>query len=426
MRGAGWPDQFGPRRMPPRRLGCVDAVTVVFMSVLGLLAGGGLLLAVTHGRSLERVREILQAGPQGDVEAAARAAVDSRQRGAWEARRSQDELSQVVNLVGSGIVRLDDRMVVAVANGAAHSFLGRTPGGLVGLSAMEAFGDHRIESIALKAREVGWAGGEVTRTGGQTLVVRARRSPIEGFWLIIEDVSELRRLQRIRAEFIDNLSHELRTPLTNVRLLTETLARDLEGLDLPPRIRDGILKIDVESGHLVQMVNELLDLSAIEQGTVPLHLGEVDIGDLVRASLDRVRLFADRQGVPLESAIPADLPPVRGDEERLGQLLVNLLHNAIKFSGSGAVVAVRAIRDDESVVLSVQDHGVGIPSADLARVFERFYKVDKARVRGKGGTGLGLAIVRHVAETHGGRAWVESEEGQGSTFFVSLPAGLSV
>jgi two-component system phosphate regulon sensor histidine kinase PhoR len=412
--------------MPPRRLGCVDALTVVFMSLLGLLAGACLLVAVTRGRSLERLREILQAGPQGDVEAAARAAVDGRQSGAWEVRRSQDELSQVVNLVGSGIVRLDDRMVVAVANGAAHSFLGRSPGGLVGLSAMEAFGDHRIESIALKAREVGWAAGEVTRTGGQTLVVRARRSPIEGFWLILEDVSELRRLQRIRAEFIDNLSHELRTPLTNVRLLTETLARDLEGLDLPPRIRDGILKIDVETGHLVQMVNELLDLSAIEQGTVPLHLGEVDIDELVRASLDRVRLFADRQGVPLESAIPADLPPVRGDEERLGQLLVNLLHNAIKFSGSGAVVAVRAIRDDESVVVSVQDHGVGIPSADLARVFERFYKVDKARVRGKGGTGLGLAIVRHVAETHGGRAWVESVEGQGSTFFVSLPAGLSV
>ena len=150
--------------MPPRRLGCVDALTVVFMSLLGLLAGACLLVAVTRGRSLERLREILQAGPEGDVEVAARAAVDGRQSGAWEARRSQDELSQVVNLVGSGIVRLDDRMVVAVANGAAHSFLGRTPGGLVGLSAMEAFGDHRIESIALKAREVGWAGGEVIRT----------------------------------------------------------------------------------------------------------------------------------------------------------------------------------------------------------------------------------------------------------------------
>ncbi len=396
------------------------------MSLLGLLAGGAMVVALDRGRTLARLRATLDAGPEGNVEAAARAAVEGREIRAWEVRQSRDELSHVVNLIGSGIVRLDDRMVVALANGAAHAFLGRPPGRLVGLSAIEAFGDHRIESIARKAQEVGWASGEVSRTGGQTLIVRARRSPTEGYWLIIEDVSELRRLQRIRAEFIDNLSHELRTPLTNVRLLTETLARDLEGLDVPARIRDGILKIDVESGHLVQMVNELLDLSAIEQGTVPLHLGEVDVGELVRASLERVRLFADRQGVPLESDISADLPAARGDEERLGQLLVNLLHNAIKFSESAAVVIVRAHQDQDRIVMSVEDHGVGIPRPDLARVFERFYKVDKARVRGKGGTGLGLAIVRHVAESHGGRAWVESEEGRGSTFYVELPTSRSI
>jgi two-component system, OmpR family, phosphate regulon sensor histidine kinase PhoR len=404
----------------------VDAPAAVLVSLLGLLAGGAMLVALDRGRTIARLRQTLDVGPGGDVEAAARAAIAGRERAAWEVRRSQDELSHLVGLVGSGIVRLDDRMVVTLANVAGHTFLGRTPGGLVGLSAIEAFGDHRIESIARKAQDVGWASGEVSRTGGQTLVVRARRSPTEGYWLIIEDVSELRRLQRIRAEFIDNLSHELRTPLTNVRLLTETLARDLEGLDLPPRIRDGILKIDVESGHLVQMVNELLDLSAIEQGTVPLHLGEVDVGELIRASLERVRLFADRQGVPLESAVPADLAPARGDEERLGQLLVNLLHNAIKFSGPGAVVVVRAHQEEDTIVMSVEDHGVGIPRADLTRVFERFYKVDKARVRGKGGTGLGLAIVRHVAESHGGRAWVESQEGRGSTFFVALPSSRAV
>jgi two-component system phosphate regulon sensor histidine kinase PhoR len=404
----------------------VDIPTAILLSVLGLLAGGATLVALDRGRTLARLRQALDVGPERDLEAATRSALERHENAAREVRRSDDELAHVINLVGSGIVRLDDRMVVVLANGAAHSFLGRTPGGLVGLSAIEAFGDHRIESIARKAQDVGWASGEVSRTGGQTLVVRARRSPIDGYWLIIEDVSELRRLQRIRAEFIDNLSHELRTPLTNVRLLTETLARDLESLDVPARIRDGILKIDVETGHLVQMVNELLDLSAIEQGTVPLHLGEVDVGGLVRASLERVRLFADRQGVPLESAIPADLPAVQGDEERLGQLLVNLLHNAIKFSGPGAVVVVRARQEEDTIVMSVEDHGVGIPHADLTRVFERFYKVDRARVRGKGGTGLGLAIVRHVAESHGGRAWVESEEGRGSTFHVALPATRSV
>jgi two-component system, OmpR family, phosphate regulon sensor histidine kinase PhoR len=401
----------------------MDLPTLALVALLGVALGGATLLAITRGQALDRVKGILGVGPAGDVDVAARAVIQGRDSALWAARGANEDLAHVINLIGSGIVRLDDRLFVSMANEAADTFLGRGRGELNGLSAIEAFGDHRIEAIATRARDVGWANGEVTRSGGQTLVVRARRSPVEGFWIVMEDVSELRRLQRIRTEFIDNLSHELRTPLTNVRLLTESLARDLERLDLPDRVRDGILKIDVESGHLVQMVNELLDLSTIEQGTVPLHLDAVDVGAVVQGSIDRIRLFADRQGVPLEGAVPADLPPVRGDEERLGQLLINLLHNAVKFSGRGDPVVVRATRDGDGIVLSVEDHGVGIPRAEVDRVFERFYKVDKARVRGRGGTGLGLSIVRHIAETHGGRVWVESTEGRGSTFFVRLPIG---
>ncbi len=401
----------------------MDEPALLFVAVLGVLAGGALLVALGRGQALDRVRETLAAGT-GDIEVAARSAVQERATADWNAGRSREDLAHVVNLVGSGIVRLDDSLVVRLANEAAHAFLDRPAGGLVGLTAMEAFGDHRIDSIVRRARDAGWANGEVASGPGlQALVIRARRSPIEGYWLVMEDVSELRRLQRIRAEFIDNLSHELRTPLTNVRLLTETLARDLDRTDLPPRIRDGIVKIDVESGHLVQMVNELLDLSKIEQGTVALHLDAVEIGEIVLASVERLRLFADRQGVRLETDIEPDLRPVRGDDERIGQMLVNLLHNAVKFSPDGGLVTVHAALVGEEVVISVEDRGVGIPAADLGRVFERFYKVDKARVRGKGGTGLGLAIVRHVAESHGGRAWVESEESRGSTFHIAIPAG---
>ena len=401
----------------------MDNPTLALVALLAVAFGGATLLAITRGRALDRLIGILDVGPAGDVDVAARAAVQARDSAVWAARGTNEDLAHIINLIGSGIVRLDDHLIVSLANEAADTFLGRGRGELNGLSAIEALGDHRIEAIATRARDVGWANGEVTRSSGQTLVVRVRRSPVEGFWMVMEDVSELRRLQRIRTEFIDNLSHELRTPLTNVRLLTESLARDLERIDLPSRVRDGILKIDVESGHLVQMVNELLDLSTIEQGTVPLHLDAVDVGAVVRGSIDRIRLFADRQGVPLEGAVPGDLPPVRGDEERLGQLLVNLLHNAVKFSGQGEPVVVRARRDRDAIVLSVEDHGVGIPRAEVDRVFERFYKVDKARVRGRGGTGLGLSIVRHIAETHGGRVWVESTEGRGSTFFVRLPIG---
>ena len=334
-----------------------------------------------------------------------------------------EELVALVDLIGLGLVRLDQWLVVRLANERAHSLLGRARDSLAGVSAIEAFGDHRVEVILWTALAHGAASAELTLQDGssRSVLLRARHSRSGGAWLALEDVSELRRLQRIRAEFIDNLSHELRTPLTNVRLLTETLALELDATDLPPRIRDGIQKIDVETGHLVQMVTELLDLSRIEQGSSPLHFEDVDIAALARACVERVRLFAERHGVALRTELPGGLPPVRGDEDRLGQLLVNLLHNAVKFSPPAGSVVVRARPGPEEVVVSVADQGVGIPRADIERVFERFYKVDKARVRGQGGTGLGLAIARHIAESHGGRIWAESEEGVGSTFSFAIP-----
>jgi two-component system phosphate regulon sensor histidine kinase PhoR len=254
--------------------------------------------------------------------------------------------------------------------------------------------------------------------------MRARRAPDGGVTLILEDVSELRRLQRIRTEFIDNLSHELRTPLTTVSLLAETLTREAEaaGDALPLRMRDRIGKIEVETGHLVQMVNELLDLSRIESGSSLGPLEDVDLASLANDATERLRLFAERQAVTLHVEVATRVPTVRGDPARLEQVLVNLVHNAVKFSPDGGDVAVAVHEAGETVVVSVTDHGVGIPRAAKDRIFERFYKVDRARVRGEaGGTGLGLAIARHVIEQHHGRIWVESTEGVGSTFSFALP-----
>jgi two-component system phosphate regulon sensor histidine kinase PhoR len=149
-------------------------------------------------------------------------------------------------------------------------------------------------------------------------------------------------------------------------------------------------------------------------------LDEVDLGRLALASVERLRLFAERQGVELRTEAPEVVPPVRGAEDRLGQVLINLLHNAVKFSPDGGEVIVRVEPNAREVIVSVEDHGIGIPKTDLPRIFERFYKADKARRRG-GGTGLGLAIARHVVEAHGGRIRVESVEGRGSTFSFALP-----
>jgi two-component system phosphate regulon sensor histidine kinase PhoR len=251
---------------------------------------------------------------------------------------------------------------------------------------------------------------------------------MHGTWVVLEDVSELRRLQQIRTEFVDNLSHELRTPLSTVSLLAETLARDAEaaGDGVPPKMRDRIVKIEVETGHLVQMVNELLDLARIESGGPLVLIDDIDLGRVAAESAERLRLFAERQGLRLVVDVPDGLPRVRGDEARIGQVVVNLLHNAVKFSADGGGdVTVRARADDGEVVVSVADQGIGIPKADQGRIFERFYKVDRARVRG-GGTGLGLSIARNVLQQHGGRIWVESEEGVGSTFSFALPIPVAV
>jgi two-component system phosphate regulon sensor histidine kinase PhoR len=194
---------------------------------------------------------------------------------------------------------VDRGLQIVAANGAAHTFLGRPPGALIGRTLIEAFLDVQVEGIARAAMDQGSSTGEVTRTDGDVrrLLIRARRSSSGGAWLALDDVSELRRLQQIRTEFIDNLSHELRTPLTTVSLLAETLTReaDVAGDAIPPKMRDRIGKIEVETGHLVQMVSELLDLSRIESGSTIQAVDLVDLGQIATESTERLRLFADRR-----------------------------------------------------------------------------------------------------------------------------------
>jgi two-component system phosphate regulon sensor histidine kinase PhoR len=398
--------------------------------ILAVALGVAWIIALAAGRArsarLDRIRRAVGARTDADAERAAErltTRIDRLELELTDERRDHDLLTDLLDV---GIIDLDARLRIVAANPAAHAFLDRGPGTLLGMDALEAFLDPQVEQIARAALEQGAAAGEVRLRGadGPVLIVRARRSTAGGAWLVLEDVSELRRLQQIRAEFIDNLSHELRTPLTTVSLLAETLTREAAaaGTTIPPKMRDRMNKIEVETGHLVQMVTELLDLSRIESGGTIGLLDEVDMGRLARSSTERLKLFAERQGVRLRVDVEPRLPPVRGDESRLGQVLVNLLHNAVKFSPNGGDVTVFVRRDERAIVVSVEDHGVGVPRAAQQRIFERFYKVDRARVRGEaGGTGLGLAISRHVVEQHGGRIWVDSTEGRGSTFSFAIP-----
>ncbi|HEY4190045.1 MAG TPA: ATP-binding protein, partial [Candidatus Limnocylindrales bacterium] len=383
-------------------------LVAIVVVVAVFAAAGGVAMAVQARRRLDRIGTEAGAPPGGDPTVAVTGLRD-RARAAETANAAAElERDAFLRSLAQGVLVVDDGLHIARANPAAHVLLDRVPGTLAGRTLMEVFLDTGVEAIAVGARTAGSSTGEVAVAGadGPRLSIRGRRMPAGTVWLVLEDVSELRRLQQIRTEFIDNLSHELRTPLTTVSLLAETLTREAEagGEAIPRRMRERIGSIEVETGHLVQMVSELLDLSRIESGGALGPLEPVDLGSLARASVERMRLFAERQRVTLETEVAADLPAVSGDDDRLGQVLVNLLHNAVKFSPDGGEVRVSVDPDanGDRVVVTVADHGVGIPRNAQPRIFERFYKVDRARVRGEaGGTGLGLAIARHIVDQHG-------------------------
>lgn len=398
---------------------------------LGVATGIASIVAARRSAALDRVRAAMRpmvpVASDEDLAIAVTRLRDDAEQASGAVTQLRADHAVLSEAVGLGVVAVDPGLRIREANATAHDLLDRPAGTLTDRSIMEAFLDPEAESIVRSAIATGAASGEIRRAGadGPAIALRARRAVDGGSWLVLEDVSELRRLQRIRAEFIDNLSHELRTPLTTVSLLAETLSREAvaAGDGVPPRMRDRIAKIEVETGHLVQMVNELLDLTRIESGGTLQLVDGVDLGSLAADSAERLRLFAERQGVDLHVEAAPGLAPVRGDPARLGQVVVNLVHNAVKFSPDGGIVAVRAAIDGPDAVVSVEDHGVGIPRAAQDRVFERFYKVDRARLRAEagGGTGLGLAIARHVVDQHGGRIWVRSQEGQGSTFSFAIP-----
>jgi two-component system, OmpR family, phosphate regulon sensor histidine kinase PhoR len=235
--------------------------------------------------------------------------------------------------------------------------------------------------------------------------------------MLIQDLTRLRRLETVRRDFVSNISHELRTPLASLKALTETL---LEGaLDDPPAAQRFLLRMETEVDALSLMVSELLELARIESGRVPLQMRVCSACDVIADAVERLRLQAERSGLVLTIECETDLPRIIADPPRLEQVIVNLIHNAIKFTPAGGTIQVTARSKDGNILIIVKDSGVGIHGTDLPRIFERFYKSDRAR--SGGGAGLGLAIARHMIESHGGKIWAESSPGQGSTFFIRLP-----
>jgi len=338
-------------------------------------------------------------------------------------------LAAILEHMADGVIITDGAGRVRLINPAAARLLGTGQASALGQPIAQALRHHRLIQLWQQAEETGQEQVQAVELDPQDLLLQAIVTPLatdrrtaepdrQGFLIILQDLTRIRRLETVRRDFVSNISHELRTPLASLKALVDTL-RD-GALEDPPAAQRFLDRMDTEVDAMTQMVQELLELSRIESGQVPLRLQPVAVAEVVAPPTERLRPQAERAGLTLSLAIPWGLPPVLADAERVQQVVTNLVHNAIKFTPAGGEVAVAATAQQGEVVISVRDTGVGIPAADLPRIFERFYKADRARRRG--GTGLGLAIAKHIVQGHGGRLWAESREGHGSTFYFSLRA----
>jgi two-component system phosphate regulon sensor histidine kinase PhoR len=334
-----------------------------------------------------------------------------------EAERAR--LAAVLDQITDGVLIADSIGRIQFANPASEKILGEN---LFGRSVPEALRHHQLIQAWQHCHDSGEIQTESVEIPARRqflqIVVTPDRHSLGGSLLLIQDLTRLRRLETVRRDFISNISHELRTPLASLKALAETLQEG--ALDDPPAARRFVDRMQTEVDALSQMVNELLELSRIESGRFSLDFRPVAASALLSSACDRMRLQAERAGLNLRIENTNDQLMVRTDVSRLEQVLVNLIHNAVKFTNPGGEILLLAEAGEGGVRFAVRDNGVGIAADDLSRIFERFYKLDRSRTGG--GTGLGLSIARHIVEAHGGKIWAESIEGQGSTFYFTIPA----
>ncbi|MEJ7765585.1 MAG: ATP-binding protein [Acidimicrobiales bacterium] len=344
------------------------------------------------------------------------AAATSCSTGQQAVRAGINRLAVALSHVTEAVVVADEQGEICFRNAPAEAYAGARHG--------DALVERTLVDLLARAL-AGEPGGEPLELWGpprRTLQVSAL--PLQdgermiGALAMVEDVSEKRRLDAVRRDFVANIGHELKTPVGALSLLSEALEDEVE----VEEFRRLTTSMRREALRLGQIIDDLLALSRIEAEEMPVR-EPVPVHLMVEHAVERLRTAADHQGIRLEVAEIDPTLTVLGDRRQLVNALNNLLENAVKYSDNGSAVRVSAGLDAELLAVTVEDHGIGIPTRDLERVFERFYRVDRARARDTGGTGLGLSIVRHIAHNHGGEVHVASREGEGTTFTLSFPPG---
>lgn len=425
--------------------GCVTRVIGV-AAVVGIVTAVGFALIIarlTTGPlyAIEQAAERIVAGEPtnrivssrrdevGDLILAFNRMVDSQRDQIDGLSEEHQQFSIVLDQMADGVLITDNLSYVRLINPAACRMLRTEEDEALGRSFAAVVRHHQLIELWQRCRVQDVEQVEAVEVGTnlflQAVVTPFDQKGASGYLIILQDLTQVRRLQTMRRDFISNLSHELRSPLASLRAVVETLQDGALG-DPPAAVRF-LDRAEREIDTMTQMVEELTELSQIESGQIRLRLAPVTVQEIVQVPLERSREQAERAGLELLVDIPDGLPPVLVDSERIQQVVTNLLHNAIKFTPPGGTVTLEGSVAEAGnappyeLTVSISDTGLGIAKQDLPRIFERFYKSDRARTRGRGGTGLGLAIARHIVQSHGGRLWVRSKEGKGSTFYFTLP-----
>jgi two-component system phosphate regulon sensor histidine kinase PhoR len=339
-------------------------------------------------------------------------------------QESTERLETVLGSMVEGVVAVDESQRILFANRAARNLLDMQITNPVGRPIWEVIRHARIDEVI----QTVLAGGEATsleidlpRKHAVVAVLASRLpgNPTSGVVLVFHNITELRRLENIRREFVSNVSHELKTPLTAIQAYAETL---LDGaIDEPEHRTTFVERIGEQANRLHALIQDLLRLAQIESGENVFDVRSVEVSPVVRECIDAHLAVAESKSQRLVSQAPADDVNVLADEEGLHTILGNLIDNAVKYTQDGGTISVRWRIDDGMARIDVQDNGPGIPKEHQSRIFERFYRVDRARSRDVGGTGLGLSIVKHLVQEFDGSIGISSEPGSGTTFTVRLP-----
>jgi len=427
-----------------RRVSSDSAVVVrhsLWLGALGILvatAAASLIFSLLFSSRINRVKRFAQRAAAGDftpLEGAARDELtdlaDAVGGMVAELGRTihtlTDERNRSAAILGSmvegvAVVSGDERILYC--NQAFEQILELPQGSSQGKKLVEGL---RQAELVTAVRQVLPGGDEVTgevevgtvrRRSFSVTAAPVRAAGASSAVLVLHDITELRRLERVRRDFVANVSHEFKTPLTAIQGFAETLLGG--ALDDKANRKRFMEIIREHAQRLARLTDDLLKLSRIEAGRLELESRPVSVAALVNGCVETARLKAESKGLRLTVGLPEDLPAVRGDAVQLGEVLQNLIDNALQYTPPGGRIDVTAYSNGHEVIFTVADTGIGIPEADLERIFERFYRVDAARSREAGGTGLGLSIARHIVDAHGGRIWVESAVGQGSRFRFSI------